>query len=382
MAWFFIIFFTSFALTNLYLLRRVWQGLAASPKALRILVIVIMFLSAVSYVAARALLSGVDSGLYTVVLWMGSIWFAFMHYSILFVLLGELLRLVMRKRIADLKKIPLAYEKIKLRFTLLSLVFVLLTVSYGYFNARDIQVREIELEVEAPGAELDSLRIAFFADSHLTPVNNGSKAEKIAGIINSLKPDLVLAAGDIVDDQIYRLRSRNIDQPLKKITSTYGTFVANGNHEYIVGVEEADEFLTAAGFNVLRDSLTTIAGSITIAGREDSAISRFTDGKRKDVKELLSSDSAGLPIIVLDHQPFALWKTAQAGAAMQLSGHTHHGQIWPFNFVTSMIYEVSWGYKKIENMHVYVTSGAGTWGPPVRTGSSSEIVLIRLTLKK
>lgn len=382
MRWFFITFFTAFTLTNFYLLRRVWQGLSAAPKALRISVLVLMILSSVSYVAARGLLSGIDNALYTVVLWTGSVWFAFMHYCILFVLLGELLRLLFMRRIREMKKAPGEYEKAKLKFTLVSLTVVLITVTYGYYNAQDIKVKELNLEISAPGAVLDSMRIVYFSDSHLTPVNDGAKAEKMADAINALHPDVILAAGDIVDDQIYRLLSRNIDKPLKKFSSTYGTYIANGNHEYIVGVEEADKFLRDAGFNVLRDSLVTIAGSITIAGRDDSAISRFTNGQRKDVRELLSADTAGLPIIVLDHQPFSLSRTADAGAAIQLSGHTHHGQIWPFNYVTSMIYEVSWGYKKIRDLHVYVTSGVGTWGPPVRTGSDAEIVLLRLRLKK
>lgn len=382
MAWFFIIFFTSFTLTNLYLFRRVWQGLASAPKPLRIGIIAIMLASSLSYVAARALLSGIDSGLYTVVLWMGSMWFAFMHYSILFVLLGELLRLLLIKRIAEMKKTAGAYEKAKLKFTLVSLFFVLTTLAYGYYNAQNIKVRELDLEVSAPGAVLDSMRIVYFSDSHLTPVNDGTKAEKLAEAINGLNADVILTAGDIVDDQIHRLLSRNIDKPLKNFRSTYGTYVVNGNHEYIVGVEESDTFLRDAGFHVLRDSLVTIASSITVAGRDDSAISRFTSGSRKDVAELLSADTVGLPIVVLDHQPFNLSKTAEAGATIQLSGHTHHGQIWPFNYVTSLIYEVSWGYKKIGNLHTYVTSGVGTWGPPVRTGSDSEIVLIRLTFIK
>lgn len=382
MRWFFITFFTAFTLTNFYLFRRVWQGLSAAPKYLRISAVLFMLFSALSYVAARALLSGLDNFIYTSVLWIGSVWFAFMHYSILFVLLGELLRLLFMKKIATMKSNPGEYEKAKLRYSIFSMFFVIITVTYGYFNAQNIKVTQLHLEVSAPGAALDSMRIVFFSDSHLTPVNNASKAERISDEINRLNPDVIVAAGDIVDDQIYRLLSRNIDEPLKKFRSTYGTYIANGNHEYIVGVEEADKFLRDAGFHVLRDSLMTIAGSITIAGREDSAISRFTTGSRKDVAELLSTDTMGLPIIVLDHQPFALSKTADAGAAIQLSGHTHHGQIWPFNYVTGLIYEVSWGYKKIKDLHVYVTSGAGTWGPPIRTGSDTEIVLIQLTLKK
>lgn len=378
---FFITFFSVYTLVNIYLFRRMRQGLSCAP-GFRKIASVVYIIAALSYVSARSILGGFDNFVYTSLLWTGSVWFAVLLYLALFVFLGELLRLIFMKKIREMKKEEGRYENVKFKYSMLSLAFVFITVTYGYFNAQNIVTREITAEVYAPESELDSMKIVFFADSHLTPVNNKSKAEKIVAAINAHNPDLVLAAGDIVDDQIHRLLSRSIDAPLKNIKSKYGVYVCNGNHEYIVGVEDADKFLNSVNIRVLRDTSATIANSITIVGREDSSISRFTDKKRKNIYRILQETDKTYPIIVLDHQPFNLGQTAIAGASFQLSGHTHHGQMWPANLVTSLIYEVSWGYKKIGNMHTYVTSGVGTWGPPVRTGSNAEILLLTVRFRK
>jgi predicted MPP superfamily phosphohydrolase len=111
-----------------------------------------------------------------------------------------------------------------------------------------------------------------------------------------------------------------------------------------------------------------------IVGREDRSIGQFAGKKRKSLHELLENVNRTLPIILMDHQPFRLDEAEKEGVDIQLSGHTHHGQLWPFNFITRRIFEVSRGYKKKGNLHVYVSAGVGTWGPPVRTGNRPEIV--------
>ncbi len=133
-----------------------------------------------------------------------------------------------------------------------------------------------------------------------------------------------------------------------------------------------------------------IDSSVYIVGREDVSMNSFTGRKRKSLEEIMSSINSDHPKILLDHTPVKLEQAEKQGIDLQFSGHTHHGQIWPANIITNMIYEISWGYKlsksgsdgKKGNTHYYVTSGAGTWGPPVRTGSKSEIVNIKITFKE
>ena len=129
---------------------------------------------------------------------------------------------------------------------------------------------------------------------------------------------------------------------------------------------------------MIRDSVIKIEDLFYVAGREDRSINNFSDYKRKSLKEVLSPVKEDLPVILMDHQPFELKLAAEAGVDLQLSGHTHHGQLFPLNYITAMIYEVSWGYKLINNTHFYVSSGAGGWGPPVRTGSVPEVIILKI----
>jgi len=194
-----------------------------------------------------------------------------------------------------------------------------------------------------------------------------------------LNADIVLLPGDVVDEDIAPVIKQNLGETLRKIRSKFGTFAVTGNHEYIGGVEPAVRYLSEHGLTMLRDAAVKINGGIYIVGREDISFNRASGRKRKSLEELMSGIDKSFPIIMMDHQPFHLEEAERNGVDLQLSGHTHHGQLWPFNFITKKVYEVSWGYKKKGNTHIYVSSGAGTWGPPVRTGNSPEIVFLQLT---
>jgi hypothetical protein len=143
-------------------------------------------------------------------------------------------------------------------------------------------------------------------------------------------------------------------------------------------VEPAVKYLEEHGIRVLRDSSILLDGGIVLAGREDRDISRFSGKNRKSVKELLQGRDMNMPVILLDHQPFNLEKAVEAGVDLQLSGHTHHGQMWPLNYLTKAIYQLSSGYLKIGETHFYVSNGVGTWGPPLRSGNRPEILSIML----
>ncbi len=130
---------------------------------------------------------------------------------------------------------------------------------------------------------------------------------------------------------------------------------------------------------MLRDESIVLGGVFTLVGREDASLPMFTGKKRKSLEKLLADTDPGLPVILMDHQPGAIREAADDGrVSLQLSGHTHHGQLWPFSVITSQIFEISWGGRKIGNTEFYVSSGWGTWGPPVRTGNVPELLDIRL----
>jgi predicted MPP superfamily phosphohydrolase len=203
---------------------------------------------------------------------------------------------------------------------------------------------------------------------------------KLVNKINALNPDIILFAGDIVDDKAEILKAQGIGKSFLKLKSKYGLFTINGNHEFINGINSSVRYAQKLGMTVLRDTAVLIDESFYLIGREDSTKFRFEGVHRKTLASIVE-ELDSFPKILIDHTPFNLSEAVQNNIDLQLSGHTHHGQIWPANIITSLIYEISWGYKKSGNTHFYVTSGAGTWGPPVRTGSKSEIVNIKINFE-
>ena len=133
-----------------------------------------------------------------------------------------------------------------------------------------------------------------------------------------------------------------------------------------------------SGINILRDSIIKIDNAFYLAAREDRSISSFTGKKRKSLEEIIKDIDKSYPVILLDHTPMQLEEAERNNIDLQLSGHTHHGQFFPGNLITKMVYKLSWGYLKKGNTYYYVTSGAGTWGPPVRNVSKSEMVNIKV----
>jgi len=159
---------------------------------------------------------------------------------------------------------------------------------------------------------------------------------------------------------------------------TDGLYAITGNHEFIGGAARTIPYIESKGIRVLKDEMVTLAGGIQLIGRIDRDSFRFYRKERSTLDELMKQTDTTRPVIVLDHQPFHLSETAKYGIDLQLSGHTHNGQMWPLNYVTEMIYELSSGYKKIRNTNFIVSSGYGLWGPRVRSGSRSEVLVINI----
>jgi len=379
MAIFFAIFFLVYGSANFFVWLRAMQAFQFQSMNAKLLFSVAFILAASSYILTKSLLSNVNSTLYDVFLWIGSFWFALLGYFLISLLVIDIFVLINRFFPFFPQFFLQDYAKTKLLTGLIVLLLVFVTVTYGFINSNNIKLKTIQLSIPKKNSTLTSLNIFYFSDSHFTPVNNGRIAKKIIDLAEQVKPDIILIGGDVIDDKSGQLKRIGIDEELRQLKAKYGVYTINGNHEYIVNVNNADNFLNENKVQVLRDSMITIENSVQIIGREDASIANFAHGKRKSVAELVSSARKDLPIILLDHQPFRLSETAAQNVDLQLSGHTHHGQMWPFNFVTKIIYEVSWGYKKIANTHFYVSSGVGTWGPPVKVGNDAEVINFKIT---
>jgi uncharacterized protein len=375
---FFSIFFLVYGLINFYIFLRGWQALPVESP-FRVPYAAIFWVLALSFIAGRFLERVAITPFSTAVVWVGSFWFAAMAYFVLSLLLIDVVRLVNYAVpiFPSFVTTDLARTKIVLAGSICTVVVLAIVV--GYFNARSPRIKLLELSIPKQVDSVKTLDIAVASDIHLGTIIGRERLNNIVQKINGLHADLVLFPGDIVDEDLAPVVNQNLGETLRTIKAKYGVYAITGNHEYIGGVEEAVKYLTEHGIRVLRDEVVNVNGSIVLVGREDRSIAQFNGKRRKPLSEIMAGVDKRYPIILLDHQPFGLHEAVEQGADVQLSGHTHHGQLWPFNAITNAIYELSWGYAKKGQTHFYVSSGVGTWGPPVRLGNTPEIIHLRLT---
>lgn len=377
MFWFFTIFFTVYTALNYYVFIRGWQALSSYPY-LKPYYVILFVVVAYGYVFSKLLYKFLPPLVYDIWISAGAIWFAFLVYFILALLFIDIVRLLNSWFNFLPDSIQNNYELTK-KITALSVFAVVgLIVFLGNLNKRDVIIQTLELELPKGNGKLNELNIVAAADLHLSTIDGEKLLSNVIDKINSLNPDIILLSGDTVDDKPEILLNRGIGEAFRRLNPKYGIYSVNGNHEFINEVEPSVKYKEKYRMKVLRDSYELINSSFYIVGREDTTLSQFTGKHRKTLQQIVESIDTNHPRILLDHTPFRLEEARENNIALQFSGHTHHGQIWPANIITSMIYELSWGYKKTGNTHYYVTSGAGTWGPPVRTGSKSEIVNIKI----
>jgi predicted MPP superfamily phosphohydrolase len=190
---------------------------------------------------------------------------------------------------------------------------------------------------------------------------------------------VVLLLGDIVDGEIGPVLRDDLLSYFTCPKCRDGLYAITGNHEYIGGAATTIPYIESHGIKILKDEVVTLDGGVQLVGRIDRDGSRFNRKERLSLSDLIKQADTTRPVILLDHQPFRLTETAKAGVDLQLSGHTHNGQMWPLNYITGMIYELSYGYMKIGDTQFIVSSGFGIWGPRVRSGSRSEVLEINIT---
>ncbi len=306
---------------------------------------------------------------------MGFYALPFLMYLFLLVLLLDILRGVNYL----LKIVPARVIQGRgFRVTTLWILFVFSAaiMVIGVVHLNTIRVKEYQVDVPRRSAVINHLKIAMAADFHLGQMTNKTIMEKFTAKINALNSDIVLIPGDIVEGHSNDGDMAEYARLFRQIKSKYGVFASPGNHESH-GRSSKLDFFARAGINVLADNYVVIDNSFCLVGRNDRH-----SNNRKSIDELLDNIPDHLPIIVLDHRPIDLEQVSKRGVDIQLSGHTHNGQLFPLNYIIKNIYELAWGYKKIRDTHFFVTSGIQVWGPPVRTAGNSEIMVININFKK
>ncbi len=382
--WNFLIFISIVLLiyssVNYYIFVR---GLQALPKdsSFRTYYIVLFIIVASSFWIGRILENFMLNKFTETFVWIGSFWLAFMLYFFLFIILFDLIRLSDHFFGFLPKFISGNYEKAKIISFIGTVIIVVGIIIYGHINFLNPRTLTLEITLPKKDSKLDTLNIVAASDIHLGTIVGKKQLDKFVQMANSLNPDIILLPGDIFDEDIGPIIKNKLGDDLQKLNAKYGVYAVTGNHEYIGGVESAVDYMEKHGINVLRDEAVLIDSGFYLVGREDRSIGQFANQKRKELSEITKNINKNFPAILLDHQPFQLNLARENGIDLQLSGHTHHGQLWPLNYITSMIYEISWGYEKIDETHYYVSSGFAGWGPPVRTGSRTEIVNLKIAFE-
>lgn len=302
---------------------------------------------------------------------IGAYWLGLIMYSLLTFPLLSLLNYILKKLFYFNNEI---YKFEAILITLL--LFIILLI--GNYNAKHSYVKTFDIKLHNKNLEYP-LNIVMVSDIHLGNIVKNNRLKNMVIEINKLNPDIIIIAGDIIDSDINPFLNNNMAIEFSKLRSKYGTFATLGNHDILTKSEEKIvNILNENSVKVLRDEAILINDSFYIIGRDDISVDKLNNKPRLSLNDLTINLDKNKPLILIDHNPKYVNESLDNNIDLQLSGHTHKGQISPGNIVTNKLFDIHYGYLKKDSLNVVVSSGYGTWGPPLRLGSKSEIVQINL----
>ncbi|MGS2617236.1 metallophosphoesterase [Micromonospora sp. LZ34] len=395
-------------LIHLYLWKRLVRDTTVPGRWRRVGGITVLVLA----LLVPATMVGTQAGLYWLA-WPGYLWLAVMFYLLVLLVALEVpmlvTRLVSRRRVAATEPTAAAPEPVlvgaagpadppaagavgqpdhdparRLLLARGAAIFAGLTATgltgYGVRTALGPpQLDRVRIPLAKLPRSMDGLRIATVSDIHLGPLRGRAHTERIVAAINRLDADLVAVVGDLVDGSVAELGEAAA--PLRDLRSRHGSYFVTGNHEYYSGVEEWVQELDRLGLRVLQNERREIqarGGVLDLAGVNDVTAAGTGLAAPADYAAALGDRDPSRPVVLLAHQPVAAVEAAKFGVDLQLSGHTHGGQIVPFNLLVKLQQPVVSGLGEVDGTKVYVTNGAGFWGPPVRVGAEPQITLVEL----
>jgi predicted MPP superfamily phosphohydrolase len=253
-------------------------------------------------------------------------------------------------------------------------VLTFLVLLFGYIHFTHPSLTEKDLVIHKSGGKYSELKVVAFSDLHLGISIDKERLKKYVRFINEQQPDIILVAGDIVDNNPRPLFEEKMDEELRQLQAPLGVYFCPGNHEYISGIDGSLAFLKKTNMTLLIDSVVSVDDSFWIIGRNDLQGNK----KRMPLDRLVAQTNEQQPLFLLDHEPYHLEDAEKNGIDLQFSGHTHQGQLWPLNHLVNKLYEVGYGYKKKGNTHIFVSSGLALWGPEFRIGTQSELVVFNI----
>lgn len=320
--------------------------------------------------------------------WPGYLWFGLVAYLFLALLALEPVRLVLRRWVRRPSPEPPAEpdpDAVNRRLFLARASAVAAGAAavgvVGYGAGRALgrpDVLDVPVRLRRLGAELQGFRIAVISDVHLGPLLGRSHTERLVRMINEAQPDLVAVVGDLIDGTVEELGYAA--EPLRDLVSREGTYFVTGNHEYFVDdtsswIRELDRL----GVRTLQNENSVIrrgGAALHLAGVNDIVGERRGEGP--DFDRALAGVDATRPTVLLAHQPILIDEAEARGVDLQVSGHTHGGQAWPFHYLVETAQPVLAGLSDFGDTQLYVTRGAGFWGPPIRVGAPPDITILSL----
>ncbi len=359
---FFIIFFTIYLLGNVYIIYRIMHDLKLHGIALTIFItfyLIITFLSVYSFKISRFNEPTLSAKILTEV---GYVWLGTFSIALTYLLISHLAFVFGHT------------PKFRYNTTLITVFLILVSVIYSYINnLGDPKVKEINIPV--PNLPVENLSIVHLSDIHVDVTTSYNSIKRFVEITNSLNPDVIMFTGDLADTDITKTYEK---YGLSDFKSKYGTFAVSGNHEYYRGITNYEYICEKINFKLLNNENILVDDIFYVAGIPDSKTSKAFNYKPADINKSLEGIDFNKPVIFLSHQPDPFFESQKYPITIQLSGHTHAGQIPPFDIIEYFLYKYFWGLYKDSDSYIYVTAGTRLWGPPMRLFSKSEIVKINL----
>jgi predicted MPP superfamily phosphohydrolase len=378
MTLFLLIYFSIYGGAHLYAFLKLKRGFALGLPAYVILAIymILMVIAPIAVrIAERHGYEDLARGFaYIGFTWMGLL-FIFISASFFFDiyrLLHLLARLLTR---SSLETFTLSIKN----FCILAILISFAVMIYGYFEALSIRTEHVTVKTPKIPETIGRLRVVQISDVHLGLIVGKFRLNRILKKVKDARPDILVSTGDLVDGQMDELDT--LTDMIKNIPTTYGKFAVTGNHEFYAGLNRALAFTKKAGFTILRGEGLTVSNILNIAGVDDPAGKRYVPNLAVSEKALLEKMPGDKFTLFLKHQP-VISSESLGRFDLQLSGHTHKGQIFPFYLFTKIFYRMHSGLSKLTgNALLYVSRGSGTWGPPVRFLSPPEVTIFDIAYK-
>ncbi len=294
---------------------------------------------------------------------VGATWMGVLSIAIAVFVLNDILNIFFRTEI------------FRYYSTLASIFLIFSASAFSLYNSsREPLVKEITVKTSKLPEGTDKFTIAQLSDLHLNFFKSSRWLERVASKTSSLKADLVVITGDLIDADL--CRTNGFCQTIKNISSGHGVYAVTGNHEYYSGIERFLEIAKNSDIKVLRNERVDIAGVLELAGIDDKEFGNLSESLSLALK---GGPEKSKFTVLLSHQPDIFDKAREAGVDLQLSGHTHAGQVPPMDLIVMLTYKYPFGYYQRGSSYLYTSPGTGIWGPPMRLFSRSEIVKITLS---